>query len=115
MVEPVEDGWSVNVAVKNTGKISGMCTVQLYAEDLICSVEQPPRELRGFTQVQVEPGQTSVAFINLRRNDLCFYDISRNAWKLEAGKFVLHVGTSSENLPLGLEVDVVKDQWFAAP
>jgi len=114
-VESVEEGWSVNVTVKNTGKVSGMCTVQLYAEDLVCSVEHPRRELRGFTRVQVEPQQSTVAVMNLRRNDLCFYDVSQNAWKLEAGRFILHVGTSSENLPLGMEVDVVKDQWFDAP
>ncbi|VGO20827.1 beta-glucosidase [Pontiella sulfatireligans] len=114
-VEPVEEGWSVNVAVKNTGKVSGMCTVQLYVEDLVCSEERPSRELRGFTRVHVEPGQTTHAVMNLRRNNLCFYDVSRDAWKLEAGKFVLHVGTSSEHLPVGMEVDVEHDQWFVAP
>ena len=49
---------TVGVDVKNTGSVAGTEVVQLYLRNTAASVEQPVRELKGFTRVTLAPGET---------------------------------------------------------
>ncbi len=51
------------VTVTNIGRVPGKDVVQLYLEDVVCSVPRPRIELKGFAKVSLEPGEsTRVAF-----------------------------------------------------
>jgi beta-glucosidase len=90
----------VEVTVTNNGPVSGKDVVQLYLEDIVCSVPRPRIELKGFAKVSLEPGEsTRVAFAITRRH-LSFYDEASRSWVVEDGEFIAHVGNSPENLPL---------------
>jgi hypothetical protein len=53
----------VAVQVTNTGKVAGDEVVQLYIRDDVASVALPPKRLKGFQRVHLEPGETrQVAF-----------------------------------------------------
>ena len=49
---------NVSVNVTNTGKRAGDEVVQLYIHDVVASVTRPVKELRGFSRVNLEPGES---------------------------------------------------------
>ena len=73
--------------------------MQLYVGDPASSVTRPLRELKGFDRVELEPGATGEARIVLDVRAFSFWSVVHHRWVVEAGDFVLHVGTSSRDLP----------------
>jgi beta-glucosidase len=86
---------TVSVDVTNTGSRQGAEVVQLYVSDLKASVPRPVKELKGFSKVSLQPGETKTVSITIDRQALSFYDETSQAWKAEPGDFDLLVGTSS--------------------
>jgi len=97
----VGPGASVQVSldVKNSGARSGREVVELYIEDVISSVSTPVKELKGFTKIGLEPGQTKTVSFTLRPDDLALLD--RHLERVvEPGDFRVFVGSSSEDIRL---------------
>jgi beta-glucosidase len=88
----------VSVAVTNNGKVAGKEVVQLYVSDLKSSLPRPPKELKGFAKVALEPGETETVTFNLDERALSYYDPYRHAWVAEPGKFEVLVGSSSRDI-----------------
>lgn len=88
------------VTVSNTGKRAGAETVQLYIHDAKSSVDRPYKELKGFTKVYLQPGESKDVSISIANDALSFYDEATSAWKSEDGKFEALVGDASDNLKL---------------
>ena len=97
----VDDGLrvTVRVPVTNTGDRAGAEVVQLYVGDPESGVARPPRELKGFGRVELEPGATSEVVVELDQRAFAYWSVLLGRWVVEAGEFVLHVGTSSRDLP----------------
>jgi len=92
--------------VTNTGERPGKEVVQLYVGDLAASVARPVRELKGFTKVDLRPGETTTVVFRLQARDLSFWSVADGGWVLEAGQFELAVGSSSRDLRLTAIVEV---------
>lgn len=90
----------VKVKVKNTGKVAGSETVQMYIHDDIASLERPEKELKGFKKVYLKPGQTKEVTLFIDKSDLSFYDPDRKAWICEKGYFDVMIGNASDNILL---------------
>jgi beta-glucosidase len=86
---------TVKVKVSNTGKREGKETVQLYLRDIYASVIRPIRELKGFVQVVLEPGQTKEITFTLTDQELGFFN-NQGKWLLEKGDFEVYVGGDSQ-------------------
>ncbi|MCA9918438.1 MAG: glycoside hydrolase family 3 C-terminal domain-containing protein [Anaerolineales bacterium] len=97
---------SISVDISNVGQRAGSEVVQLYVRDEVASVTRPLKELKGFQRVQLEPGETRTVTFTLAANQLAFYD-SQMRFALEPGTIKLMVGTSSDDLPLVVEIEVV--------
>lgn len=91
---PADGTLTVQATVTNTGARAGAEVVQLYLHDLVASVTQPVRRLRGFQKVQLAPGQSRTVTFQLGRADLGFYD-NNATYRVEPGDFDVFVGTSS--------------------
>ncbi len=102
-----DDGITVQLTVKNSGDVEGTETVQLYVEDIASSVPRPGKELKGFAKVTLQPGQSETVEIKLDKMDFSFWNPKTKTWYAEKGKFVLHVGTSSRNVLLKREVELI--------
>ena len=63
---------TIEATITNTGKYKGKETVQLYVRDLVGSVTRPVKELKGFQQIVLEPGQRQTVRFELRADDLKF-------------------------------------------
>lgn len=109
-VEQRNDGGKPVVTVSfdltNTGKRAGAETAQVYVSDPVSSVERPPRELKGFRKVTLQPGETQRIVIALHADAFEFWDEKTKAWKLEPGDFEIQVGTSSRNIQLKKTVNL---------
>jgi len=97
---------SVGVSVTNTGNQAGAEVVQLYVADPEASVSRPPRELKAFDKVQLQPGQTKRVTLHLDQRAFSFWSPALNRWAVEAGEFIISVGHSSRNLPLSHSVQI---------
>jgi beta-glucosidase len=65
----------VDADVTNIGSVAGTEVVQLYVRNTAASVEQPVRELKGFTRVTLAPGETKHVQFPLSFNQLSFYNV----------------------------------------
>ena len=95
--EVVDDHMPVvtfTVDVKNTGSVAGAEVVQLYLRNTEASVEQPVRELKGFTRITLAPGETKRVTFPLGFDELNFYtsDLKKT---VEPTTYNLWVGGSS--------------------
>jgi beta-glucosidase len=81
--------------------------VQLYLRDRISSVTRPIRELKGFTRISLQPGETRSVTFTLTPDDLSFLDVHMQR-VVEPGLFDVMVGGSSAQLEsVTLEVRMI--------
>ena len=92
--EPV----AVSIKVKNTGDWAGKEVVQLYVRDVVSSLPRPPKELKRFAKVSLQPGESQVVSFELDDRAISFYDVDRKAWTAEPGEFEVLIGSSSRDI-----------------
>jgi beta-glucosidase len=95
----------VTVDVTNTGARVGDDVVQLYLKDEISSVTTYEYDLRGFERVNLKPGEKKTVQFTLHPDDLALLDKNMN-WTVEPGKFMVMIGSSSEDIKLKKEFEV---------
>ena len=93
------DTLKATVIITNTGKMAGKEIVQLYIRDLVGSITRPVKELKGFSKIKLEPGESKKVTFSVTSSDLAFFN-GRNEFKAEPGMFHLFIGTDSENLKM---------------
>ena len=86
------------VTVTNTGKCAGAEVVQLYISDLKSSLPRPRKELKGFSKVYLQPGESREVSITIGSDALSYYDDAKRQWVCEPGDFEALVGNSSDHL-----------------
>ncbi len=84
----------VGVDVRNTGSVPGTEVVQLYVRNTNTSVEQPVRELKGFTRVTLAPGESKHVDFPLSFDELNFYNVDVKQ-VVEPTQYKIWVGGSS--------------------
>ncbi|MDF1812579.1 MAG: glycoside hydrolase family 3 N-terminal domain-containing protein [Verrucomicrobiales bacterium] len=87
----------VTFEVTNTGIRAGTEIAQLYVTGESFPVLRPSLELKGFSRVFLEPGETRFVTIRINSDDLHFHDDSL-ARVLPSGQYKIRVGTSSRKL-----------------
>jgi beta-glucosidase len=92
--------------VTNTGDRRGKEVVQLYVGDPAASVARPVRELKAFTKIDLDPGETTMVEFALTARDLSWWSTTLSDWVLEGGEFELAVGASSRDLRLTATLDI---------
>ena len=90
----------VSFDVSNTGSVAGAEVAQLYVSQPDAKVKRPERELKGFEKVRLAPGETRQVTLKLDARSFSYWDEATKAWKMDTGKFMIHVGDSSESTPL---------------
>lgn len=96
----------VALTVTNTGKRTGEEIVQVYVRDVESSLPRPEKELRGFTKVLLQPGESRRVAFSLDKRAFAHYDVTAHAWVVEAGQFEILVGASSRDIRLSQTIIV---------
>ncbi len=99
-------GAEVTVTVRNTGDRRGAHVVQCYVGDDEATVARPPRELKAFAKVWLDPGAAERVTLTLDQRAFSFWSTTHGRWAVEAGTFTIAVGSSSRDLPLTGRVTV---------
>lgn len=95
----------VSFEVKNIGKVAGSEVAQVYVSDVEASLSRPEKELKGFSKVFLQPGESKQIEIILNKRAFSFWDINTKSWKAEPGKFKILVGSSSKEIKLAKIVE----------
>ncbi len=103
---PKEKPLKVAVTLTNTGKREGAEVVQLYVSEDAPTVERPLKELKAFKKVKLAAGESRRVEFELSRKDLAFWCDKKHDWQVNAGKYTLSIGTSSDNIAHTLAVNV---------
>jgi beta-glucosidase len=98
------DGLTVSVDVTNTGRVAGKEVVQVYVHDHKSGLVRPPKELKGFAKVELQPGETRMVTINLDFRSFAYYHPAYKQWLTEDGDFDILVGASSADIRCVLPV-----------
>jgi beta-glucosidase len=108
-IEPAEiapDGTAeVGFTVRNSGARAGEEVAQLYLRDVLATMSRPVMELRGFTRVALEPGETREVVFRLGPAELEMLDREMRR-VVEPGSFRIMVGSSSKDIRLRGELRV---------
>lgn len=94
------DALRISVEVKNTGSRAGSEVVQLYVKHLRSKVARPLQELKGFKRVALQPGETRTVMLELKREQLAYWNSSRHQFAVEPGEVETMIGSSSADIKL---------------
>lgn len=94
------EGFEVSLTVENTGEAPGQEIVQLYIRDVESTLIRPIKELKNFTKIALDPGESQRVNFKLKPRSLSYYDAHQHAWVAEAGEFEVLVGSSSRDIRL---------------
>jgi len=96
----------VLVTVTNTGARAGAEVVQLYVSGPPNGVPRPAQELRGFSRVELRPGESSRITFDLAAGSLDRFDPGIRSWVTDSGAYLLKVGSSSSDIRLSETIEV---------
>ncbi len=96
----------VSFAITNSGSKAGSEIAQLYISAEDSQVRRPVKELKGFSKVKLEPGQSQELSFNITAADLAYYEPEIANWLTEPGSYQVLIGSSSRNIRLIGEIDI---------
>ena len=105
--------YDVGFDVTNTGQRAGADVAQLYVSEEHPKVARPAQELKGFSRVALDPGQTRHVTIQLDARSFSWYDVKAKSWHADKGSFTVHVSRSSADPQL--EGKIYLDKALSLP
>lgn len=90
----VGESASVSVWVKNTGNRNADEIVQMYLHARVEAVTRPVRELKGFTRIKLQAGESRKVAFEITRESLSIWNLNME-FKAEPGIFEIYLGGSS--------------------
>ena len=94
--------------VKNVGGFRGREVLQAYLSSPAGKIEKAPKSLAGFAKTApLAPGESGTVNISWDLRDMSSFDEARAAYVLEAGRYLVHLGSNSADTAVvaALELD----------
>ena len=101
----VDSQGNVTITVRNTGRREGSEAIQVYVSVPGSAKIRPRKELKGFAQVRLKPGERRTVEISLGGLEL--YDEKRQKTVVEAGAYEIHIGSSAGNILMSRKVGLI--------
>ncbi len=121
----------LEVVVTNTGRRRGSEVVQCYVAPASTRLIRPPKELKGFAKVTLDPGESATVTIALDDRAFAYWDpgdparagiaarmsasplasrvsadVIQPGWRVDPGTYSLHVGRSSADIAHTVAIEV---------
>ena len=96
----------VSVDIKNTGRVAGAEVVQIYVSDPVSTLDRPVKELKAMKKVFLQPGEKKTIEFSLGYRAFAAWDVSRQRWVAEPGRFDIMAGTSSRDIRIQAPVQI---------
>lgn len=97
---------TVEFELTNTGTVAGAEATQLYISLPGAKVFRPRLELKGFSKVVLQPGETKCVRIALDDKAFRYFNVKTNRWEIEGGTYQVCVAASAEDIRLTGELRV---------
>ncbi|WP_239004630.1 glycoside hydrolase family 3 protein [Paenibacillus tepidiphilus] len=105
--QPVEDdSFTAELSIENTGTMAGDEVVQLYIRTEGSRVVRPQKQLIGFRRIHLQPGECLRIEFTVPVSELAYWDVTRDRYCVEACRYSLLAGVSSEDIKLMTELSV---------
>jgi beta-glucosidase len=92
---------TVKLTVKNTGKVAGKETVELYLHAPNVEIDKPVQELKGFAKTALlKPGESQQITFTLDARSLASFWTNISSWVAEKGAYEVRIGASSSDIRL---------------
>ncbi|WP_337185136.1 glycoside hydrolase family 3 C-terminal domain-containing protein [Phenylobacterium sp.] len=89
---------ALSVVVENTGDRAGAEVVQVYVSQLEPRLPRPPKELKAFAKVRLEPGESRRVTLTLEPRAFAPYDPETRSWPVDPGPYDILVGRSAGDI-----------------
>ena len=99
-IRPSSPTIEVGVEVRNTGSHTGAEVVQLYLGVPNKPVAMPPKQLKSFRKVFLEPDQIEHVRFQLDEQALSYWNPDTHQWAIQNGTYRIMVGSSSRDIRL---------------
>ena len=99
-ITETEGQYHLSLSVTNCGDMPGREVIQCYTGMKNSKIARPDKELKAFTSVELDSGETRQVDLTVEKKDLCYFDVRRHDWVIEAGEYTFFVGSSSEDIRL---------------
>lgn len=100
-------GLEISFTITNSGDLTGAETAMLFVEDIESSFPRPVKELKGFSKVFLDAGESKTITISLTQKDFSFWNPEIKDWFAEKGKFIIHIGASTNDIMLTKKVEII--------
>ena len=94
------DTFEAVFSVKNVGSRPGGAVPQLYVSAPKSSVPRPKQELKGFTKLMLQPGESRQVVLPLDARSFAYFDVAGKHWRADPGIYRVLIGESSEQIVL---------------
>jgi len=98
-----DDKVIAKVEITNTGKMPGEEVVQLYVSYPGTKIDRPLKDLKAFTKLALDPGQTKTVSLEFPSRELAFFNPEKGEWQIENIEYTALVGPSSSPNDLKLK------------
>ncbi|MCI4667896.1 MAG: glycoside hydrolase family 3 C-terminal domain-containing protein [Bacteroidia bacterium] len=106
-VNTSSDSITVSFSLENTGKLAGKEVVQVYVSKAESNVDRPKMELKAFVKSKkLEVSESVRLSLQIPITDLRYWDEAESKWKLEKGKYMIHLAASSRDSRLTQEIEL---------
>ncbi|HLO59399.1 MAG TPA: glycoside hydrolase family 3 C-terminal domain-containing protein [Bacteroidales bacterium] len=96
----------VSLKIKNTGKMDGFETAQIYVSHNDATVLQPVRELKAFKKVPVPKNTEVTVSFKIPVSQLAWYNEAGHRWFVSPGKYQIAAGSSSRDIRKVTEIEI---------
>ena len=96
----------VSLTITNTGTTAGAEIVQLYVGKKDSLLVRPAKELKGFTKVYLEPGESRQVTMPFDDKTFRYYNAQAHSFEIEDGNYQLYLSGNIEDVRLSSEIHV---------
>lgn len=100
------DSLTVSVTVSNDGDVAGKALVQVYVRPEAMERPRPLRELKAFTRVDLEPGESRTVELALDRRAFAEWNETIHDWTVAGGIYHIEICSDAETVRLSMPVTV---------
>ena len=96
----------VQYDVKNIGSVIGAESSQVYVGADASIVVSPIRQLKGFSKVELQPGEKKTVSVELSKDAFAYFSTLKSKFVVDKGIFTISVGSSSKSIRLTDKVTI---------
>jgi len=98
--DDVKEEVIISFKIRNIGEVEGKEISQLYIQRMDQDGYSVVKSLKGFVKTSLKPGEEKLVQMKLRADDFYEYDLQHEKEVLYEGEYLIHIGSSSQDLRL---------------